>query len=120
MCAVLMVGVILFFIFIDPVQCTWAPKCIFKLLTGWQCPGCGFSRASHALLHGHISEALSYNYFFVISIPYALAVIISGFIPAGATGAWLKLRYWALHRYMAWFYIVTFCIWWVVRNILGI
>lgn len=120
MCTVLMVGGIIFFVNIDPAQCTWAPKCIFKLLTGWQCPGCGFSRAAHALLHGRLTEALQYNYFFIISIPYAIAVIIANMMPRTVNGYWLTFRSWALHRYAAWFYVTTFCIWWIVRNILDI
>jgi hypothetical protein len=42
------------------------PQCIFKRLTGWQCPGCGSQRMAHALLHGNVAEALRYNYFMPI------------------------------------------------------
>lgn len=63
-------GTVLYFV--DPVGTAWAPKCMFRTITGWQCPGCGISRATHALLHGHFAEALAYNYFFVVSIPYFL------------------------------------------------
>lgn len=45
------------------------PRCIFKSLTGWDCPGCGSQRAIHALLHGRVGEALAYNALFVIELP---------------------------------------------------
>ncbi|MDE6514187.1 MAG: DUF2752 domain-containing protein [Muribaculaceae bacterium] len=37
------------------------PRCWIKLLTGYDCPGCGSARALHALLHGRLSEAWHFN-----------------------------------------------------------
>lgn len=37
------------------------PPCIFHLLTGYYCPGCGGTRAFRALLHGHILDSLCYH-----------------------------------------------------------
>ncbi|MDE6491024.1 MAG: DUF2752 domain-containing protein, partial [Muribaculaceae bacterium] len=88
---------------------------VFHTLTGLQCPGCGFSRAAHAVLHGRWSEALAYNYFFVISIPYLIAVVVASLLPGCA-----RLRRYALHRYAAWTYVVMFGLWWVIRNVAGI
>ena len=98
---------------IDPATCRWAPKCIFHTLTGWQCPGCGISRAAHAALHGHLAEAIRYNWFFLVSIPYLLAV--------AAVTVWPQLpaRRYIIHRYVAYTYVVLFMAWWVVRNIYG-
>lgn len=98
---------------IDPADCRWAPKCAFHALTGWQCPGCGISRAAHAALHGRWAEALGYNWFFLISIPYAMAVAV--------VTAWprLSVRRYVTHRYVAYTYVVLFMAWWVVRNIAG-
>ncbi len=101
--------------FVNPSEAVWAPKCMFRTLTGWQCPGCGISRATHALLRGHPGEALAYNYFFIISIPYLLAVCAVKLVPA------LRRRR-HLHDFVAGpvpaiTYVVLFCIWWVARNI---
>lgn len=38
-----------------------APRCIVKMLTGHDCPGCGSQRAIHALLHGRVAEAWHFN-----------------------------------------------------------
>lgn len=47
----------------------------FKLLTGYDCPGCGSQRALHALLHGDIN-AFAYNPLFIIAIPYVITGLI--------------------------------------------
>ncbi|MEJ7798928.1 MAG: DUF2752 domain-containing protein [Ilumatobacter sp.] len=40
--------------------------CPFRVLTGWWCPGCGLTRATHHLFHGEIVQALRYNLFVVV------------------------------------------------------
>ena len=40
-----------------PGMCAWWPGCTFYRVTGWYCPGCGMTRAMHALLHGRVAAA---------------------------------------------------------------
>ncbi|MCM1310774.1 MAG: DUF2752 domain-containing protein [Bacteroides sp.] len=47
------------------------PRCAFKMLTGWDCPGCGSTRALHALLHGRIAEAWADNPAVFVVLPLA-------------------------------------------------
>lgn len=47
----------------------WFPKCIYRQLTGYKCPGCGTQRMFHALLHGEVVEAFQHNAFLFVSIP---------------------------------------------------
>ncbi len=49
------------------------PPCIFHWATGLQCPGCGATRAMHALLHGDVRTAFAFNPLFVVALPFALA-----------------------------------------------
>lgn len=44
--------------------------CSFRALTGLECPGCGGQRSIYFLLHGDIMQALRYNAFFVIVLPF--------------------------------------------------
>lgn len=62
-------GIAVFIVF-DPAGSVFFPKCPFRLLTGWDCPGCGSQRTLHALLHGQVSEAFMYNPLLVLSLPY--------------------------------------------------
>lgn len=45
------------------------PGCPFKLLTGWNCPGCGGLRMVHDLLHADLSAAVVDNVFLLIGLP---------------------------------------------------
>jgi hypothetical protein len=48
------------------------PTCAFYQATGLWCPGCGLTRGTYQLLHGHLGAALSYNIF----TPVALVAIL--------------------------------------------
>ena len=55
-------------------------KCMFKLLTGYDCPGCGAQRALHAMLHGDIAAAWHFNPMIFFAIPLALYyLVVEGF-----------------------------------------
>lgn len=60
---VIAVIVLLFLALVDPVTSVFAPKCMYKYLTGYDCPACGIQRSLHALLNGDTVTALRYNYF---------------------------------------------------------
>jgi len=52
--------------FFDPAQHGFYPPCLFHRLTGWNCPGCGGTRAAYELLHGHLLRALRDNALLVL------------------------------------------------------
>ena len=45
------------------------PPCMFKAVTGWNCPGCGGLRMTHDLLHGDLPAALVDNVFLLVGLP---------------------------------------------------
>ena len=55
--------------FLDPVRHGFIPPCLFHRLTGWNCPGCGATRALYALLHGDVIAALHDNALAVGALP---------------------------------------------------
>jgi uncharacterized membrane protein HdeD (DUF308 family) len=52
-------------------------------MTGLWCPGCGLTRGTYQLLHGHVGAALGYNVF----TPLALAAILVAWL------AWLRVSW---------------------------
>ena len=112
------VGGIVVYTLFDPIRHAWMPQCPFRLLTGWNCPACGLQRALHALLHGRFQEAFSYNYFFIVSIPYLIALLISAVQKQWHRGQDFTRA--VEHPFIARTYIVLFILWGIVRNLLHI
>ncbi|HIX03150.1 MAG TPA: DUF2752 domain-containing protein [Candidatus Odoribacter faecigallinarum] len=96
----------------------WFPQCPFKLLTGWSCPSCGIQRAIHAILNNRWNEALAYNYFFIISIPYLLIIGIAYILRK--LQKLYRISELFEHKSLATIYVHCFFAWFIIRNIIGI
>lgn len=99
----------------DPASSAHAPKCIFKLLTGWDCPGCGSQRALHALLHGHILRALSLNPFVFIAVPAAVLFLIA----EGVRRQHPRFYSRVINPASTSAVLILTLLWWVGRNVIG-
>ena len=72
--AIVIVGMLLWFF--DPnLAGNPLPPCPSHWLTGLYCPGCGATRALHALLHGDLERAFSMNPVFVMAMPVVVLLI---------------------------------------------
>ena len=56
------------------------PQCPFRLLTGWNCPGCGALRMTHDVLHGDLLAAINDNVLLLVGAP----LLAGGFCCAAA------------------------------------
>jgi hypothetical protein len=113
---VILVLIGLFYYFANPLAQHFPIQCPWRLLTGTLCPACGSQRAMSALVHGHPLQALSYNYFFILSIPYALAVILVSWYNFGnRLDGLLRI---VVHPIALRAYVVLFIAWWIARNLL--
>lgn len=56
----------------DPTEAGAADvsTCVVKLTTGYDCPGCGGTRAFYYLLHGNIPAAARHHLLFVFAVPF--------------------------------------------------
>ena len=69
------------------------PPCPWHALTGLFCPGCGSTRALHALVHGNLARAWAMNPLLVMALP-ALALMAlnaAGWRPRGSERLWQRL-----------------------------
>jgi hypothetical protein len=57
---------------IDPAHSNVFPSCIFRSITGLECPGCGSTRALHQLLNGDVLHAFNLNPLALIALPWLL------------------------------------------------
>lgn len=98
-----------------PENAQWLPPCLFHKLTGLNCPGCGTTRALHALLHGDVAGALRLNVMIVVTVPllvYSVVRTVRGALigtrprPAGPLPAWLP-----------WTIAGVIVVFWIARNI---
>ncbi len=112
---VFLLAIGLAYYFIDPESKAHLIQCPWRLLTGTKCPSCGVQRALHALMHGGVKEALNYNYFFILSIPYALSAVAVSWYNFGHKLD--KLKRLVFHKYTLYAYVTLFFVWWIVRNI---
>lgn len=58
----------------DPEAGGVFPGCPLREATGWDCPGCGGLRATHALTSGDIAGALDHNLVVTLLVPVAVAL----------------------------------------------
>ncbi len=57
------------------VDSPWVPKCALHHLTGLHCPGCGTTRAIHALANGRFGDAIRFNPLLILGLPAILGAI---------------------------------------------
>ena len=114
----LMLGCVVVYLFFDPTTNHWMPQCPFHQLTGWNCPVCGLQRAMYAFLHGRFWEAMSYNYFMVLFLPYVMALFFAEGLKAIQRGEWFVRA--VEHPIVTKVLIILFVIWGIIRNLLQV
>lgn len=94
----------------------WMPGCFFRKLTDLECPGCGMTRATYAVLHGRFADAFRLNPVGMILFPLAmigLGLEILGWVRGKAVYPRLSVGKWGSIAIAA-----ILIIWWVVRNVI--
>lgn len=91
-----------------PAASRFYPRCMFHLLSGLDCPGCGITRALHELLHGRIGEAFRFNPMLFALLLGAL-IALPGFL-RGETPAFVR------SRWFGWGSLAVVSAFWIVRN----
>jgi len=108
----LIAGSVYLYVF-EPGRSGFFPPCMFRLLTGLQCPGCGSTRAVHQIVHGHLATAFMLNPLLLLALPFLVyaflrysAIVMQGSVPQKNS---LHPRY----IYAIFFIVMGF---WIFRN----
>jgi hypothetical protein len=99
---------------VDPTH--GPPICPFRAATGYDCPGCGGTRAAHQLLTGHLGAAIDLNLLAVVAAPLILWSLWAAL--AAAFGGTRFATPFATRRW-SWIGLTVVAVFWVVRNIPG-
>jgi len=108
-------AIAIFLFFFNPASPSnqWFPKCPFRMVTGWQCPGCGSTRACYQLLHFHPIAAFKLNPLMVMTLPFIVYGFL-GFTKSAITGQ-PQRRIFIPPIYL-WAWLVVLIFFWVFRN----
>ncbi len=108
-------AIIIYYALNDPAAGGRAPRCVFKALTGFDCPGCGSQRALHALLNGRVAEAWRYNAMLFFLVPVAVAFGVAEYAPQ----RFPRLAAMLLRPVTIAALLALILGWWIARNIIG-
>lgn len=88
------------------------PPCPLLALTGLYCPGCGSTRALHALLHGDLAQAMAMNPLLVIALPVLATMTLNaaGWAPGHGERLWRRIG-----NPKPW--LVVLLTYWLLRNL---
>ena len=87
-------------------------KCIFKSISGYDCPACGLQRAVVSLVHGDFVAAFWLNPYFAIIFPYIFALLFAKIFKREKLMAKLTKK-WVIA-----IFAITTITWWILRNTL--
>ncbi len=75
-CGCALAGAALYVAIADPASGSGFLRCPLYQTTGIYCPGCGLTRAAHAMLRGNVPAALGYN----LLLPLVIAAVTIGWL----------------------------------------
>jgi hypothetical protein len=106
-------GLLILFLW-DPAVTSLYPKCPWRSVTGYHCPGCGSLRATHRLLHGQLADAFRLNPLLILSLPPLAYAVIST--------KWPRLRTRWIDRLTSrpawpWTLLIIVLLYWLLRNV---
>lgn len=108
--SLLLFGYLLVYLFIPFFRL----PCVFNLITGLNCPGCGISRMLVSFSQLEFLEGIKYNYFLAFTFPVVVIFIIYGgyFYVTNKKNKALEIS--------LVIYLILFILWGIVRNIIHI
>ena len=101
----------------DPTDDTGPSTCLFKLTTGFDCPGCGGTRAFFLLMNGSLPEAARHHAVAVFAAPFLVWMYLAWALPRVAPKARWRLPKLHLTPGVLAGFLIAWGAFWVVRNL---
>lgn len=113
---ILVITIIVLYKVYNPIDSIYFPKCLFKGITGYKCPGCGSQTAVHHLLNLNIFSAFKANAILIFAIPYLILCFAFEMVkkPTEKQLMWRKRLFGERAIYIVLTIIILF---WILRNI---
>lgn len=92
---------------------SWAPRCLFHAICGYDCPACGTLRAIRRVFAGDLRAAFLYNPYIWIISPYLMAVAVATFARGSAAKS---LQPVVCHPAVVCLVGILTLAWWIFRN----
>ncbi len=94
-----------------------AGLCLFNRITGLQDPGCGMTRAFHAITHGHILDAFGLN-LFAVPLFLIMSLVLLNDVTYLARGTQLNWHMSRIRTYrLEWAVLFLLLLYGVLRNV---
>ena len=100
--------------YFDPAKLNIFPVCPLLALTGFACPGCGLTRAFHALFTGHIIPALDFNILLPVWV-VIFAYLFVSMLRLAVRGRGLPM--WPTWPRFLWTFMIVLMAFGILRNI---
>ena len=110
----LIIVVALLYIYINPSEVNFLPKCPLYVTTGIYCPGCGSQRATHNLLHFNFLGVLQQN------ILYAFGLFLLAYhLIITSLNSFLNKNYtnYLYYKKIPLIIFIIIILFWILRNI---
>lgn len=90
------------------------PTCLVKMLTGFDCPGCGGTRAAWFLMQGDLPAAARHHLMFVFAVPFLIYMYVAW--AGNVTFKWKLPQLAITPKTVAWF-LGAWGVFMVLRNL---
>lgn len=101
----------------NPTDNTGPTTCLFKMTTGFDCPGCGGTRAFFYLLNGNLPEAARNHAVAVFAAPFLVWMYLAWALPRVAPRMRWRLPRLNLTPGVLSGFLIAWAVFWVVRNL---
>lgn len=90
----------------------WTPRCLWRLLSGYDCPACGAQRAIRCFARGDLYAGFWCNPYLIVLLPYISLLMIA----VTGSSRTAKLRKWLTRAEVVAGLVLFMLGWWILRN----